>query len=239
MSIKHSPVKKVNRPSLETSLQDEDSFAGFSTQEIGSNTKAKKGYLSLLRQREQVNQKLVRVQYSLLAAQGQVSLAQLKTYMKNIDAAYSEFSDFHSRVMASIDEEYVPAQEEIYTNFEERFNEVSTTIEEMMMAYSTDRTTQGVVQQRVPLPPQIIVQQQALRAPLPTFDGQYRNWPKFKAMFLDLMDASRDSDAVKLYHLEKCLIGDAKNVIDAATIRDGNYEHAWRQREIRQQAADR
>ncbi|XP_055633678.1 uncharacterized protein LOC129774015 [Toxorhynchites rutilus septentrionalis] len=47
-------------------------------------------------------------------------------------------------------------------------------------------------------------------------------------MFLDLMDASRDSDAVKLYHLEKCLIGDAKNVIDAATIRDGNYEHAWR-----------
>ncbi|XP_055620544.1 uncharacterized protein LOC129764919 [Toxorhynchites rutilus septentrionalis] len=154
-------------------------------------------------------------------------MAQLKTFTKNIDAAYSEFSGFHSEVMAIIPDEAIQFQEEIYSDFENRYNSVSTTIEELLQVHVTDAGgahNNPAGRNQSP----IIVHQQALRVPLPTFDGQYRNWAKFKAMFQDLMSTSTDSNAIKLYHLEKALIGDASGVIDASTIRDNNYEHAWR-----------
>lgn len=47
-------------------------------------------------------------------------------------------------------------------------------------------------------------------------------------MFLDLMSRSRDSDAIKLYHLDKALIGGAAGMLDPKTISDNNYAHAWR-----------
>lgn len=83
--------------------------------------------------------------------------------------------------------------------------------------------------------PQMIAQQQPLKAPIPTFDGSYANWPKFKAIFLDLMANSGDSDAIKLYHLDKALVGEAAGVLDAKVTSEGNYRQhglssptAWR-----------
>ncbi|XP_058837137.1 uncharacterized protein LOC131693385 [Topomyia yanbarensis] len=72
-----------------------------------------------------------------------------------------------------------------------------------------------------------VVIHQPLRMPIPTFDGRYESWPKFKAMFKDLVDRGPDPPAVKLYHLEKALVGSAAGLIDAKTINEGNYAHAW------------
>ncbi|XP_055543181.1 uncharacterized protein LOC129728753 [Wyeomyia smithii] len=66
-----------------------------------------------------------------------------------------------------------------------------------------------------------------LKVPIPTFDGEYENWTKFKVMFKDLVDKTADPPAVKLYHLDKALVGSAAGIIDAKTINDGNYKHAW------------
>ncbi|XP_065094958.1 uncharacterized protein LOC135715992 [Ochlerotatus camptorhynchus] len=74
---------------------------------------------------------------------------------------------------------------------------------------------------------QIIVQQQPLKAPIPTFDGDYANWPKFKAIFQDLMANSGDSNAIKLYHLDKALVGAATGALDAKVISEGNYQQGW------------
>ncbi|XP_065085937.1 uncharacterized protein LOC135707944 [Ochlerotatus camptorhynchus] len=63
--------------------------------------------------------------------------------------------------------------------------------------------------------------------PIPTFDGRYETWPKFKAMFKGLFDNAPDPPAVKLYHLDKVLVGSAAGLIDAKTINEGNYAHAW------------
>ncbi|XP_055633562.1 jerky protein homolog-like [Toxorhynchites rutilus septentrionalis] len=52
---------------------------------------------------------------------------------------------------------------------------------------------------------QVIVQQQSLKAPIPSFDGRMENWPKFKAMFNDLVVRGGDSDALNLHHLAKAL----------------------------------
>lgn len=78
-----------------------------------------------------------------------------------------------------------------------------------------------------PARPQPIVIQQPLPRILPTFDGKYENWEKFKIMFRDVVDRSTEPDRIKLYHLEKALTGSAEGVIDAKTIQDGNYAHAW------------
>ncbi|XP_055591270.1 uncharacterized protein LOC129743309 [Uranotaenia lowii] len=78
-----------------------------------------------------------------------------------------------------------------------------------------------------PMPGQVIVNTQAYRAPLPTFDGRYEAWPRFKAMFQDLIERTNDSDAVKLYHLENSLKEDAAGVIDIETLQNNHYERAW------------
>lgn len=78
-----------------------------------------------------------------------------------------------------------------------------------------------------PARPQPIVIQQPLPRILPTFDGNYENWEKFKIMFRDVVDRSSEPDRIKLYHLEEALTGAAGAVIDAKTIQDGNYAHAW------------
>lgn len=77
-----------------------------------------------------------------------------------------------------------------------------------------------------PNAPQVIIQQ-PLRAPIPTFDGRYENWPRFKTMFQDIIDKCSDSDAIKLHHLDKALVGAAAGIIDAKTLADNNYHHAW------------
>ncbi|XP_062538373.1 uncharacterized protein LOC134206662 [Armigeres subalbatus] len=76
--------------------------------------------------------------------------------------------------------------------------------------------------------PQVIVTQQPLRTPIPMFDGKYEGWPKFKALFNDLVGKCGDSDATKLQYLDKALIGDASGILDARIINNNNYLHAWK-----------
>lgn len=63
--------------------------------------------------------------------------------------------------------------------------------------------------------------------PIPSFDGSYSGWPKFKAIFQDLMARSGDTDAIKLYHLDKALIGEAAGLLDAKILSEGDYKQAW------------
>lgn len=44
---------------------------------------------------------------------------------------------------------------------------------------------------------------------------------------LDAIALSRDSDSVKLYHLDKALVGPAAGVLNAKTLNEGNYVYAW------------
>ncbi|XP_058456776.1 uncharacterized protein LOC131434146 [Malaya genurostris] len=76
--------------------------------------------------------------------------------------------------------------------------------------------------------PQIVVQQQPLPIPIPSFDGKPENWPRFQQVFSDIISKSRDSDAVKLHHLERAISGgSAAKLIDPKTLREGNFAHAW------------
>ncbi|XP_035890593.1 uncharacterized protein LOC118502469 [Anopheles stephensi] len=72
-----------------------------------------------------------------------------------------------------------------------------------------------------------IVSQPQLSIPTPKFDGQYEHWPKFKAMFTDIMKRSNVSDAVKLHHLNNALIGSAAGILNASIISSNNFTSAW------------
>ncbi|XP_055623031.1 uncharacterized protein LOC129766488 [Toxorhynchites rutilus septentrionalis] len=75
-------------------------------------------------------------------------------------------------------------------------------------------------------PPPLVIQQSLPRV-IPTFDGRYEHWEKFKIMFRDVVDRSNEPPRIKLYHLEKALVGEAAKLIDARTLNEGNYDRAW------------
>ncbi|XP_062713533.1 uncharacterized protein LOC134290411 [Aedes albopictus] len=206
-------------PSNAGHSSSESSFHGFHWQEqVDRGTMTKLN--GLFRQRSQVEQKVVRIQFTL-RDQRHLSLAQLNVITGKLAAAYKEFSRFHSEIMALIPDDAEDEQEEIYTAFEDRHDAASTIVQEMLIALN--RNTPPAV-----ATPHVVVQQQPLKVPIPTFDGTYSSWPKFKAIFQDLMENSADSDAIKLYHLDKALVGAAAGSLDAKIINEGNYEQAWR-----------
>nr|XP_049464908.1 uncharacterized protein LOC125907331 [Anopheles coluzzii] len=69
--------------------------------------------------------------------------------------------------------------------------------------------------------------QHHLNIPMPTFDGLYEHWSTFKAMFLDIMKRTNDSDAVKLHHLNKALQGKAAGILNTSILNGNNFQAAW------------
>uniref|UniRef100_A0A182XT55 Uncharacterized protein n=1 Tax=Anopheles quadriannulatus TaxID=34691 RepID=A0A182XT55_ANOQN len=48
-------------------------------------------------------------------------------------------------------------------------------------------------------------------------------------MFEDIVAKGNDSDAMKLHHLDKALVGDASGWITVKMIQDNNFEQTWKQ----------
>ncbi|XP_065092430.1 uncharacterized protein LOC135713271 [Ochlerotatus camptorhynchus] len=191
----------------------------------------------LIQKRGQVKVKVTRIFNSLTAAETankRLPLPLLRVYSKNLQVIYQEYNELHDAISASVEEENVDAQEERYIAFEALYNETLVMIETMIeMIEMKNRATLPV-----PVPSTsaranqassqpVIIHTQSYRTPLPTFDGRYEAWPRFKAMFQDMMQRSNDSDAVKLYHLKNSLNADAAGVIDLETLQTNNYARAW------------
>ena len=175
-----------------------------------------------LYKRGHVSGRLTRMKTAL--SQPELTAAQLRVHQKNIEKYYGEYNDISDKlVVANLSEELKTEHEAKSLEFEELYNEVLVKLEDLMAPPNLNQVVVPAGQGGQ----QIIIQQQPMSVPLPTFDGQYENWPKFKAMFTDLMKKSSDSDAIKLYHLDKSLVDAARGIIDEKTIQDNNYQHAW------------
>lgn len=188
---------------------------------------------NLVHKRGLVRAKVTRIRNSLKKMeddQQQASLPLIRVFAKSLDMHYSEYNLVQDEILSVCAPAVRGVHEEKYEEFEELYNETSLMIERLKDALAP-WPMQAVVPAGQQLqgaePPQVIVQQQAFRAPLPTFDGKYENWPRFKTMFQDLMRRSTDCDAIKLYHLEKSLVGSAAGVVDSQTLQDNNYNQAW------------
>lgn len=148
------------------------------------------------------------------------SLAQLKATERKLELHYAEYNKKHDDVMSMCAPENMEEQDAKLEEFDALHTDALVKLNELMDHFREDAAKNGDGQK-------IIIQQQPLKAPIPTFSGSYEEWPKFKALFNDLVGRCGDSDATKLHYLDKALIGDASGILDAQVINDNNYERAW------------
>lgn len=177
---------------------------------------------ALLNRRGHVKGKLTRVRTVL--GQPGIPASRIQVCKANAEKYYGEYNSLNNDIMdAKLSEEQKDENTARFLDFEQLYDEV---LEKIVELTAPPNRVQAVVPAGQ-AGQQVIVQQTPLRAPIPTFDGQYENWPKFKSMFLELMKNSPDSDAIKLHYLDKSLVGAATGMIDTKTLQDSNYAHAW------------
>ncbi|XP_062541859.1 uncharacterized protein LOC134209854 [Armigeres subalbatus] len=180
----------------------------------------------LVHNRGLTKRNVIRIQTILEKANednAELTTAQVKVYQRSVENANAEFTKLHQEIVAQILPVEREEQGDIYFGFVELYEEVSMLLESWLEKINTPPALepQPVGNQ------QPLILQPSLPRAIPTFDGKYEHWEKFKVMFKDVVDRSNEPDRIKLYHLEKALVGDAAGLIDAKTITDGNYVRAW------------
>ncbi|XP_055622774.1 uncharacterized protein LOC129766280 [Toxorhynchites rutilus septentrionalis] len=150
------------------------------------------------------------------------NLSQLKAYEKKLELHYAEYMAKHDLIMAQCPSfGKTEDQDEKLDEFDIIHTDALEKLNHLLDFFRADPTHNNRRS------PQVIVTQQPLKTPIPTFDGKYEAWPKFKALFNDLVGKCGDSDATKLQYLDKALIGEASGILDARIINDNNYQQAW------------
>lgn len=164
----------------------------------------------------------------------QLTEAETKFYLRKLEDAHEAYQKAHDEIIATVSGDDRDRHDKAYEEYDLLHDTVSILLEEQVMRINAAKAAANAAAARTNAVPnqaqgqaQVVIQQ-PLRTPIPTFDGRYENWPKFKAMFKDLVDKGPDPPAVKLYHLDKSLVGSAMGLIDAKTINEGNYAHAWK-----------
>uniref|UniRef100_A0A182YSJ1 Uncharacterized protein n=1 Tax=Anopheles stephensi TaxID=30069 RepID=A0A182YSJ1_ANOST len=180
-----------------------------------------------IHQRGQIKRRVTLINRSLMEAEDdatKMSLTLLKVFQKKLDVHYQEYTAVHREILEACPASKFEEQDEMLMAFDSLHIEALERIE-LLSAKLTP--TLAPIHSTVNAP--VIVQQQPLRAPIPSFDGKVENWPKFRTMFEDIVVRSNESDAMKLHHLDKALIGDASGWITAKIIQDNNFHQTWKQ----------
>ncbi|XP_058810943.1 uncharacterized protein LOC131675815 [Topomyia yanbarensis] len=187
----------------------------------------------LVHRRSQAKGKVTRIYNTICPNENdevvQLSEAQIRVFMKKLETAQKEYLAIHESILGLATADTRKTHSQHYEEFDEHYDTVAILLEEQLIAMNTapraNANHNSLNTSMLNQGPVIV--HQPLRMPIPSFDGRYESWPKFKAMFKDLVDKTPDSPAVKLYHLDKSLMGSAAGLIDAKTINEGNYAHAW------------
>ncbi|XP_065080795.1 uncharacterized protein LOC135703477 [Ochlerotatus camptorhynchus] len=182
----------------------------------------------------------------LTSTRGKVDRIRQAIDAADADHAYDDFNGFLNRIYL-VDPTKRETFEPKFIDFEELYQFVRISLSEMIQqhedeqksvadlvaakqlesakANSISRLGGSGTTAPVQLLPSLLLQQ----TPLPTFDGSYETWYKFRDRFTDVVNkCTGDSPATKLHFLDKALIGKAKGAIDQQTLNDNNYEGAWR-----------
>ncbi|XP_049290939.1 uncharacterized protein LOC125767946 [Anopheles funestus] len=181
----------------------------------------------LVHQRGQIKRRVTLINRTLKEAEEdptKVTPTLLKVFAKKLDVHYQEYTTVHREIMEACPPSKLEEQDEMLMAFDILHTEAMERLEQQSVSLPQ---TAVPVNSTVHTP--IMLQHQPLRAPIPSFDGKVENWPKFQTMFEDIVGRSNVSDAMKLHHLDKALVGDASGWITAKMIQDNNFQLTWKQ----------
>lgn len=139
MPIEHSPLKSPAKKLITEVTEDgeeEEDFLGFEGTEKRSPREKEimeKKISVLSRQRAKAVEKVKRIGEIVIDPSAPVPLAKLKVYAKNVDAAYTEFNEFHNKLADILSEDDLDEHDEAYDVLENVYHEVSAYVEEMLM----------------------------------------------------------------------------------------------------------
>ncbi|XP_043257983.1 uncharacterized protein LOC122400525 [Colletes gigas] len=156
------------------------------------------------------------------------SVGALKKRLEANAGLYENFNNIQTKIeliVMGTDQE--AAHETVREQFESVYFNLMADIEEHLAASqppqhreasASPQTTQGSSQPAIKLP---VIQ-------LPSFDGNYNGWLKFRDTFLSLIHNNESlSDIQKFHYLDSSLEGCAARIIQSLGISDANYKIAW------------
>ncbi|XP_062714118.1 uncharacterized protein LOC134290907 [Aedes albopictus] len=182
---------------------------------------------TLIYHRGQIKRKVTMINQTLEEAEDdptKITPSLLKVFAKRLELHYQEYEAAHREVLDATPPSKFEEQGEMQMAFDMLHIEATDRLERL-----STKLTAGGAPAMATGNPQVIIQQQPLRAPIPSFDGKVENWPKFRAMFEDIVVRSNESDAMKLHHLDKALISEASGWITAKMIQENNFQQTWKQ----------
>lgn len=114
----------------------------------------------------------------------QLTEAEIKVCMRKLEAAHKDYNDAHDQITNVVSNDDYEQHEQQYEEFDILHDSVAILLEDQLNRINAAAAANANARnQQVP-----VVIHQPLRMPVPTFDGRYESWPKFKAMFKDLVD---------------------------------------------------
>lgn len=135
----------------------------------------------LIHQRGQVKRRVTLISRCLEDAEddpSKVTPTLLKVFAKKLDVHYQEYTAVHREILEVTPSSKLEEQDEMLMTFDKLHTEALDRVERLSaMLAETVAPANGTVN------PQVIIQQQPLRPPIPSFDGKVENWPKFRTMF--------------------------------------------------------
>ncbi|KAL0821359.1 hypothetical protein ABMA28_005948 [Loxostege sticticalis] len=157
----------------------------------------------------------------------------LETRLENLDRDWQSFHSNHSKLYQTCKIDEISASsyhtDEVYDHTEDTYIQGSTMKAELnrLLILRTDRsacvksTNSGESKSNssfVKLP----------KISIPTFSGNYSEWPTFRDLFVSLVDKNSSLDNVqKLHYLKGQLSGEAEQLIRHTPITADNYDQCW------------
>ncbi|KOC58608.1 hypothetical protein WH47_05565 [Habropoda laboriosa] len=159
------------------------------------------------------------------------SITELQKRLEKITPIYEKFDALQCQIESSV--EGTPSAEEhadVRDFFENTFFELTASAEDII----SRSQSQHAQSTQIPTPVSSIAStENRVKLPtieLPTFDGTYNNWVKFRDTFESLIHNNPNlSNIEKFHYLNSSVKGNAARTIQALGISELNYTLAWNQ----------
>lgn len=152
----------------------------------------------------------------------------LITRRSRIDEVYQNFHKNYAESMEILEDndELITSIEKDMEDFEQRYFDIVSQIDELTVNQETAEDSKIKVNAA-----DIKHVNSSINMPkvqLPTFDGNVTNWIRFKDSFNAMVKENTNlSDIQKLFYLDGCIVGDARNITEKVEFSADGFDVAW------------